>query len=74
MSRKRSLFLSLAFISAGFPLVQAEEITSFSQRRIASNSIESSYSERELDIKKPVITHDPSKCDKFEDPRSVHYA
>ena len=57
------------------PLAQAEEITSFSTRAkslISSNSIENSSLERELDIKKPVITHDPSKCDEFEDPRSIH--
>ena len=72
MNRKRSFFFTLAVLSAGLPLVQAEEITSFSQRRIASNSIESTDVERELDIKKPVITHDPSKCDEFEDPRSIH--
>ena len=61
--------------TSGLPLVQAEEITFFSQgtqRRIASNSIESPRLERELDIKKPVITHDPSKCDEFEDPKSIH--
>ena len=57
---------------SGMPLVQAEEITSFSQERIASNSIESSIIERELDIEKPVITHDPSKCDEFNAPRSIH--
>ena len=72
MISKRSLFISLAFVSGGFPLAQAEEINSFSQKRIASNSIESTNLERELDIQKPVITHDPSKCDEFEDPRSIH--
>lgn len=72
MSQKKSLFIYLAVISSGLPLVQAEEITSFSQERIASNSIESSSIERELDIKKPVITHDPSKCDEFNDPKSIH--
>ncbi len=58
----------------GFPLVQAGEITSLShktQQRIAS-SVKSSSNERELHIKKPIITHDPSKCDEFEDPRSIH--
>ena len=62
-------------IACSFPLAQAEEITSFSQtyqKRIASNSIESTNVERELDIEKPVITHDPSKCDEFEDPKSIH--
>jgi len=62
-------------IASSIPFVQAEEITSFShntQRRIASHSIESTSLERELDIEKPVITHDPSKCDEFEDPRSIH--
>ena len=72
MNRKRSFFIPLAVLTGGLPLVQAEEITSFSQERIASNSIESTNLERELDIKKPVITHDPSKCDEFEDPRSIH--
>ena len=72
MTRKRSVIISLALLSSGFPLAQAEEITSFSQERIASNSIESPSLERELDIKKPVITHDPSKCDEFEDPKSIH--
>ena len=75
MIRKRSLFLSLAVISSGVPLAQAEEFTSYTQnhqRRIASNSIESTSVERELDIEKPVITHDPSKCDEFEDPKSIH--
>ena len=58
----------------GLPLVQAGEITSFShktQQRIAS-SVKSSSKERELHIKKPIITHDPSKCDEFEDPKSIH--
>ena len=52
--------------------MQAEEITFFSKRKIASNSIESSSVDRELEIKKPAITHDPSKCDEFEDPKSIH--
>ena len=73
MILKRSLLISLALISGGFPLVQAEEIISFSQRSIASNSIESSYSGKELDIEKPVITYDPSKCDEFDDLKSMHY-
>ena len=72
MTRKRSVIISLALLSSGFPLAQAEEITSFSQERIASNSIESPSLERELDIKKPVITHDPSKCDEFDNPNSIH--
>jgi len=59
-------------LSGGIPLVQAEELTTFSQRRIATNSIENTNIERELDIKKPFITHDPSKCDEFEDPKSTH--
>ena len=71
MSTKIAL-LSTALFFSGLPLIQAEEITSFSQRRIASNSIESSSVDRELDIKKPVITHDSSKCDEFEDPKSIH--
>jgi len=70
--QKRSLFLSLAVISGGFPLAQAEEFTSFSRLKLASNSIESTNVERQIDIEKPVITHDPSKCDEFEDPRSIH--
>ena len=70
MNRKTSLFISLAVLSGGSPVVQAEELTSFTQRIIASNSIESSTIERELDIEKPVITHVPSKCDEFEDPKS----
>jgi len=69
---KKIAFLSTAFLSCGIPLAQAEEITSFSQERIASNSIESTSVERELEIKKPVITHDPSKCDEFDNPRSIH--
>ena len=75
MNRKRSFFISLAVLSGGLPLVQAEQINSFSQstqRRIASNSIKSPSLEKELDIKKPAITHDPSKCDEFEDPKSIH--
>jgi len=75
VNRKRSFFIALALLSGGSPLVQAEEISSFSQnyqRRIASNSIESTNLERELDIKKPVITSDPSKCDEFDNPRSIH--
>ena len=59
-------------IACSFPLAQAEEATSFSQKRIASNSIESTTIEHALDIEKPVITHDPSKCDEFEDPKSIH--
>ena len=72
MNRKRSLFISLVVLSGGLPLVQAEEITSFSQDEIASSSIGGANLERELDIKKPVITHDPSKCDEFKEPRSIH--
>ena len=72
MSRKRSLFISLALLSSGLTAVQAEEITSFSQERIASSSIGNTNLERELEISKPVITHDPSKCDEFKDPRSIH--
>ena len=69
---KKIAFLSTALLFSGIPLTQAEELSSFSQRTIASNSIESSSLEQELDIKKPVITHDPSKCDEFEDPKSIH--
>jgi len=69
---KKIAFLSTALLFSGIPLTQAEELSSFSQRRIASNSIESTNLERELDIEKPVITHDPSKCDEFEDPKSIH--
>jgi len=66
------LFLSTALISVSIPIAQAEEFPSFPQTEIASNSIESSSVERELDFKKPVITHDPSKCDEFNDPKSIH--
>ena len=69
---KIRFFINALLIASSIPIVQAEEVTSFSQRRIASNSIESKNSERELDIKRPVITHDPSKCDQFEDPKSIH--
>ena len=69
---KKLLFFSTALISSSIPIAQAEEIISFSQEQIASHSIESSSIERELDFKKPVITHDPSKCDEFEDPKSIH--
>jgi len=69
---KKIAFLTTALFFSGLPLMQAEEITFFSKRKIASNSIESSSVDRELEIKKPVITHDPSKCDEFEDPKSIH--
>ena len=69
---KNFAFLSSALLVSGLPLAHAEELNSFSQSRIASNSIESPSLERELDFKKPVITHDPSKCDEFEDPKSIH--
>ncbi len=69
---KKIAFLSTALLVSGIPLTQAEELSSVSQRRIASNSIESTTIERELDIEKPVVTHDPSKCDEFEDPKSIH--
>ena len=59
-------------IACSIPFVQAEEINSFPEAKIASNSIESTILEQELDIEKPVITHDPSKCDEFEDPKSIH--
>ena len=72
MNRKRSFLTALLLLSGGLPLVQAEEIASFSQKRIASNSIERTNSEIELDIEKPSITQDPSKCDEFGDPRSIH--
>ncbi len=69
---KIRFFINTCLIVSSTPFVQAEEVTSFSQRRIASNSIETPILERELDIKKPAITHDPSKCDEFEDPKSIH--
>ena len=72
MNRKRSLFTALALFFGGIPLSQANEITSFPQKIIATNSIDSTNLERELDFKRPVITHDPSKCDEFEDPKSIH--
>ena len=59
-------------LASGLPLAQSEEITSFSQERIASNSIKSPTLERELEIEKPVISNDPSKCDEFNDPKSIH--
>ncbi len=72
MNRKRSFFISLALLSGGFPLVQAEEVSSFSQERIASSSIESTNIESEINIKKPLSTYDPSKCDQFLNPKSSH--
>ena len=71
LSRKL-YFLGAALLASGLPLAQSEEITSFSQERIASNSIKSPTLERELDIEKHVITNDPSKCDEFNDPKSIH--
>ncbi len=65
-------FVKTLLIASSIPFVQAEEHTSFSEAKIASNSIETPIIERELDIKKPIITHDPSKCDEFEDPKSIH--
>ena len=62
-------------LTGASPIGQAEEITSFSNRaknRIASNSIESRSIERELDIEKPYITLHPSKCDQFNEPKSIH--
>ena len=50
VNRKGSLLASVALLMSGMPLVQAEEIISFSQEKLASNSIESSMVERELDI------------------------
>ncbi len=72
MNRKSSLFISLAVLSGGLPVVQAEEISSFFQGEIASSSIESTNLEREFEINKPFVTHDPSKCDEFSNPRSIH--
>jgi len=72
VNRKRSFLTVLLLLAGGLPLVQAEEIASFSQKRIASNSIERTNSEIELEIAKPSITQDPSKCDEFGDPRSIH--
>ena len=75
MNRKRTFFTALALLTSGLPLAQAEEITSYSssaQSRIASNSIETANVERELDFEKPFITYDPTKCDEFEDPKSIH--
>ena len=72
MNRKKSLFTAIALLTGGLPLVQADEISTPYQEKIASNSVEAPILERELDIKRPVITHDPSKCDEFEDPKSIH--
>ncbi len=75
MNRKRSFFTALFLVAGGLPLAQAGEITSLSQsfqKKIASNSVESTNTDRELEVKKPVITHVPSKCDEFEDPKSIH--
>ncbi len=36
MNRKGSLFTSVALLMSGMPLVQAEEIKSFSQEKLAS--------------------------------------
>ena len=74
MNRKKTLFTSLVLSTCGFPLVQADQITSYKQGEIASSAIEASNSEleRRLDIKRPAITYDPSKCDEFEDPNSIH--
>ena len=75
MKNKSSFFTAFVLLTSGFSVAQADEITSFSkstQSRIASNSIKRSTFEHELDLKKPVITHDSSKCDEFEDPKSIH--
>ena len=62
-------------LSGGLTLANSEKIRSLKRRtqnQIACNSVQSSNIEREINIKKPVITHDLSKCDEFEDPRSIH--
>ena len=75
MNPKRILSTTLILISGGLPLVHAEEISYIShlnQRKIASNLIENSSFGADLDIEKPVISHDPSKCDEFVNPKSIH--
>ncbi len=72
MNQKKSLFTALVLVTGGLPLVQADEMSPSYQDQIASNSIESSTITRSLDIKKPVATIDPHKCDEFEDPKSIH--
>ena len=72
MNRQSSFFTTIILFTSGISLVQAEGITSFPQGKVANSAIESTTLENELDIKKPYITHDPSKCDEFEDPKSIH--
>ena len=72
LNRQSSFFTTILLLTSGFSLAQAEGINSFSQGKIARSAIESSTIKHDLDIKKPLITHDPSKCDEFEDPKSIH--
>ncbi len=72
MNRKKSLFTVLALLTGGLPLVQASEMSPISHSKIASHSIESRPIPTEFNIEKPVVNHDPLKCNEFEDPRSIH--
>ena len=53
-------------------MAQADEMPAFPQGRIATNSIDSNNLGREFDIEKPLVTHYRSRCDEFEDSRSIH--
>ena len=75
MNRKTTFFVTLILLPGGLTLANAEEIRllhSMTQNQIESNSVQSSNVYRQINIKKPFITHNPSKCDEFEDPKSIH--
>ena len=72
MSKKTILFTSIAIFSGGIPLVQADQIPTFTRTKISSNTIESKNFEGETFISKPAITFDKFKCDEFEDPKSIN--
>ena len=72
MNRKRFLLITFVLLGSGLPQAQAEEVSSFTLTRTASNSIETKDIERKINIKKPVITSNPTKCDQFEAPNSIH--
>ena len=66
MSKKTIFFTSIAIFSGGIPLVQADQIPTFTRTKISSNTIESKNFEGETFISKPAITFDKFKCDEFE--------
>ena len=53
-------------------MAQAAEMPALSEGLIATNSIDSTNLGREFDIEQSLFSHDRSRCDEYDDSKSIH--